>query len=171
MKKISFFAVFIAAGAMMVSCASSSSEKSENDSVVVVETEVVAEEVADSAQQTAGEVISYGGKLKDVPAGALLTSETIKQSGHPTLIEFGAVWCGPCKQAKPIVEALAAKYEGKAEFLYVDIDNCPAIAEEFGIVSIPTVILAKADGSYEKVQGLDGVKGKLEEKLKSLVEK
>lgn len=176
MKKMRFLLV-AAVAAMVASCGSSSSEKSSNDSTATDAQSNVSEVVktdANSAEVVPAEdaVISYDGKLFDVPAGAVLTPATIKATAHPTLIEFGATWCGPCKQAKPIVENLAGKYDGKAEFLYVDIDACPEIAKEFGVgQAIPVVVVAKADGTFEVVEGLEAIKTQLEAKLQNAIAK
>lgn len=173
MKKFNFlsFATFVAVGLMTVACASSSNENKAEDSIVVVETEVV-EAAVDSVNALAEAVISYGGKLMDVPKGAEVSPATIKEVGHVTLVEFGATWCGPCKKAKPIVENLAGKYEGKAEFLYVDIDENPGIAKNFGVgQSIPVVVVANADGTFEVLEGLNVIAEKLEETLKTAIAK
>ena len=176
MKKVKF--LFVAAVAvMMMSCGSSSTEKGGNDSTATSETAQVAGPEGETDKKVESvpaeeAVISYNGKLLDVPAGSVLTPATIQATAHPTLIEFGATWCGPCKQAKPIVENLAGKYEGKAEFLYVDIDNNAQIAKEFGVgQSIPVVVVAKADGSFVKVEGLDNIKTQLEGKLQEAIKK
>lgn len=156
---------------MATACGSSSTEKGGNDSTATSETAQVAGTEGETDKKVESipaeeAVISYNGKLLDVPAGSVLTPATIQATAHATLIEFGATWCGPCKQAKPIVENLAGKYEGKAEFLYVDIDNCPEIAKAFGIgQTVPVVVVAKADGSFVKVEGLDAIKTQLEPKL------
>lgn len=176
MKKINFlFAVAVAM--VMVSCGSSSNDKSGADSIVADAqanvSEVVNPEV-DSVEAVPAEeaVISYDGKLLEVPAGAVLTPATIQATAHATLIEFGATWCGPCKQAKPIVEGLAGKYNGRAEFLYVDVDKCPAIAKEFGVgQSIPVVVVVKADGTFEKVEGLEPIKSQLDSKIADALKK
>lgn len=176
MKKINFL-VAAAVAVVMASCGSSSNDKSGNDSTATDAQANVSEVVnptVDSVAAVPAEeaVISYNGKLLDVPAGSVLTPATIQATAHPTLIEFGAVWCGPCKQAKPVVENLAGKYEGKAEFLYVDIDACPEIAKEFGVgQAIPVVIVAKADGTFEAVEGLEAIKSQLEGKLQNAIAK
>lgn len=167
------FLVMAVVLAMATACGSSNTEKGENDSTANATTEQAtnadAENVGDQNVEAITQeekVISYNGTLLDVPAGSVLTPATIQATAHATLIEFGATWCGPCKQAKPIVENLAGKYEGKAEFLYVDIDKCPEIAKEFGVgQAVPVVVVAKADGTFVKVEGLDAIKNQLEPKL------
>lgn len=58
-------------------------------------------------------------------------------------IDFFATWCGPCKMLSPIVEKLSNEYAGKVTFLKVDVDQCPDIAAQYGIMSIPTLIMTK----------------------------
>ena len=167
MKKIKFLLV-TAVCVMAVSCGSNSTEKGANDSNATTVTEQTSEAGTTKVETVPEEeaVISYNGTLLEVPAGCVITPATIQATAHPTLIEFGATWCGPCKQAKPIVENLAGKYEGKAEFLYVDIDNNAQIAKEFGVgQTVPIVVVAKADGTFVKVEGLDAIKTQLEQKL------
>ncbi len=180
MKKLQYLAAMavLTMGLAMGACSSSGSEKGGNDSTATQTTQTESSEdvtfktVAAANPAVEKEVISYNGKLKDVPAGAVLTVGTIQATAHPTLIEFGATWCGPCKQVKPFVESLAGKYDGKAEFLYVDIDNCPEVAKEFGVgQNVPVVVVASAKGEYEKFTGLDEIKSKTEEKLKAVIEK
>jgi thioredoxin 1 len=67
----------------------------------------------------------------------------------PFLLDFSAVWCGPCKVLTPIVEKLADEVVGKARVGKLDIDDSPAVASKFGIRGVPTVLVFK-DG---KVSG------------------
>ena len=59
------------------------------------------------------------------------------------LVDFSATWCGPCQMLAPIVEQVSAEYEGKVSFYTVDVDECPNLSKEFGIVSIPFLAILK----------------------------
>ena len=59
------------------------------------------------------------------------------------VIDFWADWCGPCKMLAPTMESLATKYEGKALVAKVNVDDAGLIAQQFGVMSIPTVVFLK----------------------------
>lgn len=59
------------------------------------------------------------------------------------VVDFWATWCGPCKMLAPIFESLASEYEGKVTFLKVDVDDNEELCREYGISSIPNVLLFK----------------------------
>jgi thioredoxin 1 len=69
-------------------------------------------------------------------------TEVIK-SDKPVLIDFWAVWCGPCKLIAPIVEELASEYDGKVKIGKLDVDNNQQTSIKFGVRSIPTLLLFK----------------------------
>lgn len=67
----------------------------------------------------------------------------VLQSELPVLVDFWASWCGPCRMLAPTVEALAEEYAGKVKVGKINIDDEPELANRFGIVSIPTVLIFK----------------------------
>lgn len=77
--------------------------------------------------------------------------EEVLDSETPVLVDFSAVWCGPCKRQLPILEELSAEYRGAVKFVKVDIDDSPTIASQFRVRSIPTLILFKG-GKETKTQ-------------------
>lgn len=78
--------------------------------------------------------------------------EVIK-SDLPVLIDFWAVWCGPCKMIAPFVEQLSGEYEGKVKVGKVDVDNNPNISMQFGIRSIPTLLVFNGGKVVDQIIG------------------
>src|SRR3989304_9682215 len=74
---------------------------------------------------------------------ASFEAEVLKAS-KPTLIDFWASWCAPCKAIAPIVDELAAEYEGKIKVAKINIDENPMTPSKFGVRGIPTLMLFKA---------------------------
>jgi len=71
----------------------------------------------------------------------------------PVLVDFTAVWCGPCKMVDPIVQQLAGEWGDKVKVLKCDADKNPAIIMQFGIMGIPTLMLFQAGKPTERVTG------------------
>lgn len=65
------------------------------------------------------------------------------QSDKPVMVDFWAEWCGPCRMVGPIVEEVAKEYSDKAVVGKLNVDNNPAVAQKYGIRSIPTILFFK----------------------------
>ena len=67
----------------------------------------------------------------------------VLQNDTPVLVDFWAPWCGPCRMVAPIVEELAGEYDGRVKFVKLNTDENPRIASQYGIRSIPTLLVFK----------------------------
>ncbi|MCY1722707.1 thioredoxin [Prolixibacteraceae bacterium Z1-6] len=79
--------------------------------------------------------------------------ELVMNSDKPVMLDFWAVWCGPCRMIAPIVEEMSTEYEGKAVIGKVDVDNNQEIAMKYGIRNIPTVLFVKGGEIVDKQVG------------------
>lgn len=78
----------------------------------------------------------------------------VMKSDKPVLVDFWAEWCSPCRMLAPTVDTIASDYEGKVKVGKVNIDENSGLAEQFGIMSIPTLILFNNGKAVEKSVGL-----------------
>jgi thioredoxin 1 len=77
----------------------------------------------------------------------------VLQSDKPVIVDFWAVWCGPCKMIAPHIEELAKTYDGRLKVAKMDVDSNPKTAMQFGIRSIPTLLIFKGGQVAEQIVG------------------
>ena len=79
--------------------------------------------------------------------------EEVIKADSPVLVDFWAEWCGPCKMIAPIVEDLAAEFDGKVKFTKLDVDTNPKTATSYGIRGIPTLLIFDGGRPVDSVVG------------------
>lgn len=78
----------------------------------------------------------------------------VLQAHQPVLVEFGAVWCAPCKRVEPILEDLASEWGDAVHLVKVDVDNDPDLAIRYQVMSVPTLLLIKGGQEVQRLVGL-----------------
>lgn len=98
---------------------------------------------------------------------APIQQDLIPVSG-PTVVDFYATWCGPCKELTPILEKLEQKYQGRVDFMRIDVDEQPELAQAFQVESIPTLFFITPAGVVDASIGLQS-EGDLEAQIQSML--
>lgn len=129
----------IALGLLVASCGTKTDSKPATDtadSAAVAAVDTTAQKAAEATDTTAA------------AAGDVVTALTPADKPAPTadkavVIDFSATWCGPCQQFKPIYHKVAGEYAQKATFYSADTDECPDLAKQYDVTSIPCVVILR----------------------------
>jgi thioredoxin 1 len=81
-------------------------------------------------------------------------TQEVLQNSRPVLVDFWAPWCGPCRVLTPIVDEISQQYNDQLRVVKINTDDNPAIASQYGIRSIPTLVLFKAGQPIDRVTGV-----------------
>jgi len=79
--------------------------------------------------------------------------ESVLKSDVPVLVDFWAEWCGPCKAIGPSIEQLATEYAGKAKVFKLDVDSEGDLAQQYGVMSIPALLVFKGGKEVDRMVG------------------
>lgn len=92
--------------------------------------------------------------MADVTITDQTFEQTVLKSDKPVLVDFWAVWCGPCQMQGPIIEEVAKDMEGKAVVGKVNVDENPGVAGKYGVMSIPTIMIFKSGQPVKQFVGV-----------------
>lgn len=95
-----------------------------------------------------------GDKVKQVGDGDF--DSQVLQAELPTLVDFWAPWCGPCKAIGPVIDEIAEEFDGKINICKMNVDESPATPGKYGIRAIPTLIVFKGGEVVDQVTGAVG---------------
>ena len=81
-------------------------------------------------------------------------AEKVENVPYPVLVDFFATWCGPCKMMAPVLDQVALAKQGRAAVYKVDVDQEPELAQRFGVMSVPTLIVFNGGSSARQFVGV-----------------
>jgi len=79
--------------------------------------------------------------------------EKVLRSSAPTVVDFWAAWCGPCRMLAPVIDALAEEYDGRIQFAKLDVDANPGVSQAYSVHGIPTLILFAGGQEVDRLVG------------------
>ena len=94
--------------------------------------------------------------------------DEVLKSDVPVVVDFWAVWCGPCKALGPTIDQIAQEYAGKVKICKLDVQTEPAVASKYGVSSIPTLLMFKDGDVADRIVGLQP-KGNITARIDALL--
>jgi len=92
--------------------------------------------------------------MADIPKLSEGTFEAeVLKSTLPVMVDFTAIWCGPCKMLEPVIKQLSQEWEGKVKIVKVDVDDNSKVAMQYGVMGVPTLILFVNGDPIQRMSG------------------